>query len=698
MWKGKEIVFTVALLYNCNSATATATVEPAELHADRTEGLFMISIAFIVPYPELTETIRRVVAKEKFTFGANINITLKQSRNLPEILEDPGYDVIVARGYTSKGLKSPDGKNLSSKPVVEIPVSIYDLIHAIDECMDGSFPEHIAVVGSFFTEEEIAILNKVFPCELHRYQLGRVEEIPALLEQAGKDGCKAFIGGNRLRLYIEKNVKEPWFDFIMIPTGEAAITKALDEAVRVAVVMMQERVNAEMFTTAINGIRDGILYISEDHTIQLVNDVCRQLLGISIPWLTGTPISSLPPKLSKVIRQSLQEKQEINNCLMSFEGRTLTVNSIPIFEKKSVTGAVVTLQDVTKIQQAETQIRQKMYEKGLCARYSFRDILHVSSAIDNLIETANYYAAAPSNVLIQGETGTGKELFAQSIHNASPRKAGPFVAINCAAIPENLLESELFGYVEGAFTGTRRGGKAGLFELAHNGTLFLDEIAELTMDLQVKLLRVLQEGEVRRIGSDTFKKIDVRIIAATNQNLHSLVQEGKFRKDLFYRLDVLKLYIPPLSERKEDIEVLFRHYIHVYALRLGIHIETVTEDALELLRRHQFEGNVRELCNIAERASILCHGSPSIIAQIIDYALYGSYDRRQLRQVPESLRKSEYELILEALERNQYNQTLTAEELGINRTTLWRKMKKYQIAVPSRNSVLKELAQRKKGQ
>ena len=518
------------------------------------------------------------------------------------------------------------------------------------------------------------------------------------MDKARKDGCKVLIGGNRIRLYIEKNAGESWFDFIMIPTGEAAITRALDEAVRVAGVMMQERVNAEMFTTAINGIRDGILYISEKHTIQLVNDVCRQLLGMALPRLTGTPVSSLPPKLSKVIRQSLQEKQEINNCLVSFGGRTLAVNSVPIFEKQNVTGAVVTLQDVTKIQQAETQIRQKMYEKGLCARYSFKDILHVSNVIENLIETANYYAAVPSNVLIQGETGTGKELFAQSIHNASPRKAGPFVAINCAAIPENLLESELFGYVEGAFTGTRRGGKAGLFELAHNGTLFLDEIAELTMDLQVKLLRVLQEGEVRRIGADTFKKIDVRIIAATNQDLQDMVRRGTFRKDLFYRLDVLKLYIPPLSERTDDIEVLFCHYLNVYALRLGIHIETVAEEALELLRRHPFEGNVRELCNIAERTSILCHGASTITAQTVHHALYGSYNRKQAGQVPDPFRKSEYEIITDALERNHYNQTLTAEDLGINRTTLWRKIKKYQIAIPTRHSVLKELVQDKNRQ
>lgn len=644
----------------------------------------MISVAFIVPYPELTETIRRVVSCKRFSFDGNINITLKQSRNLPEILEDPGYDVIVARGYTSKGLKSPGGVNVSAKPVVEIPVSIYDLIHAMDDRLNGDFPEHVAVAGSYFTDEEISILNKVLSCELHRYPFEQVEEIPALLDRARKDGCKVLIGGNRVRLYIENNVKDPWFDFIMIPTGEAAITKALDEAVRVAAVMMQERVNAEMFTTAINGIRDGILYISENYTIQLANDVCRQLLGMSIPWLTGTPVSSLPPKLSKVIRQSMQGRQEINNFLISFGGKTLAANSIPIFEKKNVTGAVVTLQDVTRIQQTETQIRQKMYEKGLCARYRFSDILYASRVIGRLIETANDYAAVPSNVLIQGETGTGKELFAQSIHNASPRKEGPFVAINCAAIPENLLESELFGYVEGAFTGSRKGGKAGLFELAHNGTLFLDEIAELTMDLQVKLLRVLQEGEVRRIGADTFKKIDVRIIAATNQDLQDLVREGKFRKDLFYRLDVLKLYIPPLSERREDIEVLFRHYLNVYALRLGIHIESITEEALDLLRRHPFEGNVRELCNIAERTSILCHGSSLVTAKTVDYALYGSYGRRQVLQAAEPLRRSEYDNLLDALERNHYNQTLTAQELGMNRTTLWRKIKKYQIVVLKR--------------
>ena len=209
-------------------------------------------------------------------------------------------------------------------------------------------------------------------------------------------------------------------------------------------------------------------------------------------------------------------------------------DSHPVIINSRITGIVVTFQDVTQIQQVEIQIRKEMTDKGLNAHYHFNDIIHDSPEIDYVIEKAKKFASVSSNILIEGETGTGKELFAQSIHNASTRCNGPFVAVNCAALPENLLESELFGYVEGAFTGTAKGGKTGLFELAHKGTLFLDEISEIPLSIQGKLLRVLQEHEVRRVGGDRVISVDVRIIAATNHSLSRITEQGRFRLSLIH--------------------------------------------------------------------------------------------------------------------------------------------------------------------
>src|SRR5690625_1179420 len=264
---------------------------------------------------------------------------------------------------------------------------------------------------------------------------------------------------------------------------------------------------------------------------------------------------------------------------------------------------MVALQDVTGIQEMESKIRKKIHLRGHIAKYRFNHIITRSELVKSTIDTAKSYSKVDSNVLIIGETGTGKEMYAQSIHNQSYRKNKPFVAINCAALPENLLESELFGYAEGAFTGAMKGGKQGIFELAHQGTLFLDEIGEVSAKLQSRLLRVLEEREVMRIGDDKVIPVHVRIIAATNKNLLKMVKDNLFREDLYYRLSVLDLYLPPLRAYKEDIPLLTNYFIEKFSTEWAIKI---TDGAYKKLSEQNWDGNIRQLQNFCERWSVLC--------------------------------------------------------------------------------------------
>ncbi|ANU50494.1 sigma-54-dependent Fis family transcriptional regulator [Enterocloster clostridioformis] len=351
-------------------------------------------------------------------------------------------------------------------------------------------------------------------------------------------------------------------------------------------------------------------------------------------------------------------------------------------------GLVVSFMNASRIQQMENQIRRQMSDKGLAARYTFQDIVHKSDIMDRTIENAGRYAGVSSNVLLVGETGTGKELFAQSIHNASKRAGNAFVAVNCAALPESLLESELFGYVEGAFTGSKKGGKMGLFEMAHKGTLFLDEIAEIPLTFQSKLLRVLQEREVRRVGGNSVISVDVRIIAATNKNLQRQVSEGKFRQDLLYRLNVLRLYIPPLRKRSEDIPLLFHYYLQYYSNQFGYEMPILSAGAEEIIEQYAFTGNIRELRNIAERLSVV-HSGFMITEEEMAAALgqddieITEYSERPMTTGPscmmyaEGKREQEKQYIQRLLSEHGYNRSETARAMGIDRSTLWRKMKKY---------------------
>lgn len=294
-------------------------------------------------------------------------------------------------------------------------------------------------------------------------------------------------------------------------------------------------------------------------------------------------------------KQCLKSKEAIPAKVVRAGGTNLTVTVAPVLRSGVCLGAFATVQRFSDAEQKQNELRSQLSPKGYRAKYTFENVIGRSPAIRRTVEILKKMAATPLPVLLIGETGTGKELFAHAVHNASPRAQGPFVAINCAAMPENLLESELFGYTDGAFTGARRGGKPGLFEFAHQGTLFLDEVEGMSPALQCKLLRVLQEHEIMPVGGNQIIRVDVRIIAATNEDLEQRVEEGSFRRDLYYRLNALPALIPPLRQREGDLLLLIEHFRQ----KSGVEF-TLSPELKQMLLAHQWRGNIRELRNVVE--------------------------------------------------------------------------------------------------
>lgn len=394
------------------------------------------------------------------------------------------------------------------------------------------------------------------------------------------------------------------------------------------------------------------------------------------------------------------DQEELRNILSgaeSYFSRVVEVNKTmgmlnitPNISNGKPDGAIVHFTSIHKIDQLESQVKSELYIKGHFAKYHFDDIVGVSDVILKTKHQAERFAKYNSSVLLCGESGCGKELFAQSIHNSSMRRDQPFVAVNCGSLPTSLLESELFGYVDGAFTGALRKGKKGLFEIANKGTIFLDEITEMDMQGQSRLLRALEEQEIMRIGDDKVIPIDVRVIAATNRDLEKLVEEGKFREDLYYRLNVLTLLVPPLRQRNRDVVLIAEYFLEKFGRRYQKYI-SLTPEAKDCLCRYPWKGNVRELRNFCERLVILADQKeiPShIIEDELDSIRYSSQAPvcPPVRPMPAATLSAqlldtsdEKQNILLALQQSEGNRIKAAASLGISKATLWRKMKKYEI-------------------
>lgn len=637
----------------------------------------MIRILFIVPYPELQKKVEYVLEThpEKGRIASDIQVlTVDKTSHI----DASRYDAIIARGFSAQQLKTQHPQI----PVIDLAISGFDIIRTVAECRQAFHASRIAICGFYGKIYEASDLCQLLGCQVKIYPSENYRELEDTIRDAIASGCDALIGGySAIELAQKHGIPSR-----LIRTGEDTILHAINETIRTVEQIQLERIVAETYKTIIYSSKDGILYVDSRGIIRVRNRIVKTMNNDAS--LLGKPLKSSLPYLYRPFSEVLQSRQEIAGKIhtIAHSNVTVSITYTPVVVNDQIAGVVITLSDITQIQRLENQIRRSLSEKGLRAKYTFDDIIHESAIIDTTIDTARKYAASDSNIIIVGETGTGKELFAQSIHNASPRKNGPFVAINCAALPENLLESELFGYVEGAFTGTVKGGKMGLFEQAHGGTLFLDEVGEISIPIQTKLLRVLQEREVRRIGDNKVITVNVRIISATNKSISQLAGKGLFRRDLMYRLDVLRIFLPPLRQREKDVELLFLHLMKQRKTESGLPLPEINLAALSVLHDYPFSGNIRELRNIVERASVMCSGSV-IMKEDLLRALYPQ-DLEDTTPVPPYTTapsytavpaQSEENSILWALGECNGNQTKAAKLLGINRSTLWRKMQKYHI-------------------
>ncbi len=428
--------------------------------------------------------------------------------------------------------------------------------------------------------------------------------------------------------------------------------------------------------TVVRSTSEGLISVDSNMVITIANAAAAKIVGMLPGDLVGKTALAVFGEclwLESVLNTGENYLEE-EIVFDAPSGRIhCTVAATPLKEKSQrVVGAVITLREIKKVHKIVNRMA------GAQARFRFKDVIGKSLQMTAVIKKAKLAARSPSTVMLMGESGTGKEVIAQAIHNGSERREGPFIAVNCAAMPRELIQSELFGYTEGAFTGAKRSGRPGKFELASGGTLFLDEIGDMPLDMQANLLRVLQEKTVVRVGGNKVIPVDVRVLAATNKNLAIEAQKGNFRQDLFFRLNVFTIVIPPLREREGDIKLLINYFVKKLSLKLGKEIVCVQPEIYELMERYHWPGNVRELENILEHAINLAEGDTLQLEHLPDHFLSSSFASGAGGEII-PLAELERRAIEQALAKLDGNVSRAARALGIGRNTLYDKIKKYGI-------------------
>lgn len=559
-------------------------------------------------------------------------------------------------------------------PVVTIKRSRIPFATAIREARSVSSEVAILARNGVFlaaAEQYSSVFDDPVPIESFENN----DELMVKLSSLKERGIKALVVGSWGIRYA------PAFGFtcVTVPFDESDILNSIDEAEHILRYLEMQQKTSAILKLIQNNVSEGIIAIDEEYRISEVNNFVVNLLGVRRSDLDGklmeetllNPISQL---------DSFRSQTGCRGELVTVKNHLLTVSIMPVVTDEKSRITIITFIPVKQLQQNESELRSKLFTKGHTASFTFNQVIGGSDVIRNTIYTAKRYARVDSSVLISAPSGCGKEMFAQSIHNSSRRKDAPFVVINCAAMPENLLESILFGYAKGAYTGAVKEGRQGLFVLAHEGTVFLDEISEMPLSLQSRFLRVLQEKEVVPLGSDQVIPVDIRILAATNRDLEEQVRNNKFREDLYYRLAVLNLEIPTLNQRKDDIPQLVRHFLYEKGQSLKLNSPEIDDSALLYLKMQDYPGNVRQLGNIVERMLVLHEGdSPIDVTLVRTVFSKGSLSNgtEHTLKISYSNQQSEIEEIRNALLSCNGNRIKTADLLKISTTTLWRKIKKY---------------------
>ncbi len=586
-----------------------------------------------------------------------------------------GVDVLVAAGLHGDFLRSR-----TDLPVVMVKVGGFGLMLALAHAR--SLSSRIALV-SFGTErDEVEQFSRGFGLDIEQRSYRSETDAAACVRELRDAGIEVVVAPGMVLDHAEKLGMRG-----VLLYSHDAVRAALDDAVEIARAARIAAAKRERLNTILEQLRDGVVAVDEAERIEAVNPPMQRLLGRTRQQLLGRVLGDVAPEftLARTLRDGVEQAEDI----VRFGAQTLVISRTPIVERGVRTGAVLSCQDPAAIQRVDRSLRARARPAPTVTRWRLSDLIGDSAAMRRAREQAGRFARGEATVLIEGESGTGKELFAQGIHAASRRRAQPFVAINCAAFPESLLESELFGYEEGAFTGARKAGKPGLFEAAHTGTLFLDEIGDMPVSLQTRLLRVLQEREILRVGATEPTPVDVRVVAATHRDLASRIEAGLFRRDLYYRLNILRLELPSLRERREDLPALASHLLDKALARAGTPAsarEPLLRGLLRLLGEagdYAWPGNVRELENLCERVA----GAVGDDAQGLDPRLLHELLPELARAGPTAApggpaaplarrrAQSELELIRRVLDECAGNQAQACARLGISRSTLWRRLR-----------------------
>lgn len=650
-------------------------------------GISRLSRAFADLVPAYADRAEfRIVGKGYEAAASAVNREVREGR----------LDVVVAGGSNGAYLRQH-----VDVPVVLVKVTGFDVMSALATARRIS--PRVALVTHASTYAEVEEFARAFSLSIPAYTYLTEDDAAARVKALKQEGVQVVVGPGM----VTDLADQIGLVGVFLYSGNS-VRMALEDAIEAARLRRIESSRREYVNAILSHLNEGVAAVDAEGRIQSFNPAMERLLGTSAALAAGRKLATLAPGLALdgVMQSGTKELEAIHKL----GDKMVVVNRIPILGEGGATGAVLTIQDANAIHRADRNLRSRSRARPAGVRYSLDDLAGASRAMTDLRELARRYAAVDSTVLIEGESGTGKEVLAQGMHDASGRRAFPFVAVNCAAFPEALLESELFGYEEGAFTGARRGGKAGLFESAHNGTLFLDEVGDMPPALQTRLLRVLQEKQVLPIGGLEAVPVNVRVIAATHRDLAALVREGTFRQDLYYRLNILRMAMPPLRERAEDLpelaELLYRRAQERIGLPLHDERHGLPEAVRARLPHYGWPGNIRELENVTERIAVLVAGrrlagdallrelrtaAPELFAAQggeggvtvaaapvvpqADAMPANGTSAAASRSLAGVARASQAEHIRRVLAECGGNRTEACHLLGISPTTLWRRLK-----------------------
>jgi len=589
-----------------------------------------------------------------------------------EKLLSAGVEVILGGGGTGSLLIQALGQ-----PIIKIARTYLDLLHALMNAKDqGTF---IGLTSFSAPTYGLQVYEDLLSLKIRQIVFNTTAQLRDGIAGAINQGVDCIVGGGICRQIALSHGKE---GIVVLPSKQV-ILQALKEARAVAFARRRDKEHTEVLQTILEIIKEGVIVIDADGNFKTFNKTASDIFDIELINGAEKPLSRAIKSsgLHKVLETGKPEIDQVRRV-----GKVdIVINSLPIEIDGKMHGVVATFKEAQKIQDIDRKVREKLYRKGFVAKYSIDNIKSRNRKMNNLLTRARKYANTEETILIQGETGSGKEYLAHSIHNLSRSKKGPFVAINCSALPESLLESELFGYEEGAFTGARRGGKIGLFELAHGGTIFLDEIAEISQPVQIRLLRVLEEKEVMRIGGGRYVPVAVRIISSSFKDLGEEVRLGRFRRDLFFRLSVLKLNLLPLRERTEDIPLI----VHDLLDKHGKGLKKIPHNLIQKLNFYNWPGNIRELDSLIKTYIILL--GESAVDEDLLQELLAEFKRDHCvilpqehgciyREPPSHMAKplkdrvANYEKFVIESNLQHFNKKQAARRLGISQNTLWRKL------------------------